>query len=172
MKNLLYIGNKLAIHGNTATSIETLGSFLESEGYHLIYASSKKNKIARLLDMIFCTLKSYKKVDYVLIDVYSTQNFWYAVIISQLCRVMNLKYIAKFHGGDLPNRLLKSPIMCDFIFKNAFKITAPSQYLMIAFQSKYSSNLIYIPNTFEIVKYDFLNREIQPTKIIVGSFFF
>jgi L-malate glycosyltransferase len=171
MKNLLYIGNKLAVHGNTTTSIETLGSFLEFEGYHLTYASSKKNKIARLLHMILVTLKSYKKTDYVLIDVYSTQNFWYAVIISQLCRLLNLKYIAKLHGGDLPNRLNKSPFLCNLIFKNAYKITAPSQYLITAFQPKYHSNLIYIPNTLEIAKYEFLKREFnQPTLLWVRSF--
>lgn len=171
MKNLLYIGNKLAIHGNTATSIETLGSFLELEGYHLTYASSKKNKIARLLDMIFVTIKSSKKIDYVLIDVYSTQNFWYAVLISQLCRVLNLKYIAKLHGGALPDRLKRSPFLCDLIFKNAYKITAPSEYLIEVFQLKYPSNLIYIPNTLEIAKYDFLNRKIhQPKLLWVRSF--
>lgn len=171
MKHLLYIGNKLAVHGNTATSIETLGSFLESEGYHLTYASSKKNKIARLLDMIFVTIKLCKRVDCILIDVYSTQNFWYAVIISQLCRVLNLKYIAKLHGGNLPNRLKNSPFWCDLIFKNAFKITAPSQYLMVAFQYKFASNLMYIPNSVEIANYDFLNREFnQPKLLWVRSF--
>lgn len=171
MKNLLYIGNKLAVHGNTATSIETLGSFLEFEGYHLTYASSKKNKISRLLHMILVTLKSYKKTDYVLIDVYSTQNFWYAMIISQLCRLLNLKYIAKLHGGNLPNRLNKSPFLCNLVFKNAHKITAPSQYLIKAFQPKYHSNLIYIPNTLEIAKYEFLKREFnQPTLLWVRSF--
>lgn len=171
MKNVLYIGNKLAIHGNTTTSIETLGSLLESVGYHLTYASSKRNKIARLLDMIFVTLQSSKKVDYVLIDVYSTQNFWYALIISQLCRVLHLKYIAKLHGGDLPNRLKKSPFLCDLIFNNAYKIAAPSQYLIEAFHLKYGSNLLYIPNTLEIAKYDFLKLEYnQPKLLWVRSF--
>jgi L-malate glycosyltransferase len=171
MKKLLYIGNRLAVHGNTATSIETLGSFLESEGYHLTYASSKKNKIARLLDMIFVTIKSSKRVDFVLIDVYSTQNFWYALIISQLCRFLNLKYIAKLHGGDLPNRLKRNPFLCDLLFKNAYKITAPSHYLMEAFQSKYATNLFYIPNTIEIDKYSFSQKAFVAPKLLwVRSF--
>ena len=62
MKNLLYIGNKLSEHGNTATSIESLGFFLESEGYKVYYASSKKNQILRMIDMIWKTLKYAKKV--------------------------------------------------------------------------------------------------------------
>lgn len=171
MKKLLYIGNKLSIHGNTATSIETLGSFLEAEGFQVYYASSKKNKVFRFIDMFFTTIKYARKVDFVLIDTYSTLNFWYAVIISQLCRVLKLKYIAKLHGGDLPNRLKKSPFYCDLIFKNAYKTTAPSRYLMNAFSNKYSKNLIYIPNTIDISKYDFFDRNfLEPKVLWVRSF--
>lgn len=171
MKKLLYIGNKLSIHGNTATSIETLGSFFEDEGYEMYYASSKKNKIFRFLDMIFSTIKYSKKVDYVLIDTYSTQNFWFAFTISQLCRILSLKYIAKLHGGDLPNRLLKSPFFCDLIFNNAYKITAPSNYLQNAFKLKYNDNLIFIPNTIEIKNYPFAEKEFLIPKLLwVRSF--
>lgn len=170
-KNLLYIGNKLSEHGNTATSIETLGSFLENEGYTLFYASSKKNKLLRLLDMIFSTIKNARKVDYVLIDTYSTQNFWFAFIVSQLCRVLKVKYITKLHGGDLPNRLQRSPFFCDLLFKNAYKITAPSAYLLEAFKSKYPKQLIYIANTIEIQNYTFLTKTFTTPKLLwVRSF--
>ena len=43
MKNLLYIGNKLAHKGKTVTSIETLGRFLEIEGFTVETASNKKH---------------------------------------------------------------------------------------------------------------------------------
>ena len=48
MKSILYIGNKLSDHGYTSTSIETLGLFLEAEGYTVYYASSKKNKFFKI----------------------------------------------------------------------------------------------------------------------------
>lgn len=170
-KNLLYIGNKLSKHGVNATSIETLGAFLEQEGYKVYYASSKKNKLTRILDMIYSTLRYSRKVDYVLIDVYSTQNFYYALIISQLCRFLNIKYIAKLHGGDLPNRLKNSPRLCDLIFKNAFSISAPSNYLLQSFKNKYTKNLHYIPNTIEINKYKFTNKDFSEPKLLwVRSF--
>lgn len=170
-KNLLYIGNKLSEHGNTATSIETLGSFLESEGYNLFYASSKKNKLLRLLDMIFSTIKNAKKVDFVLIDTYSTQNFWFAFVISQLCRILNVKYVTKLHGGDLPNRLKRSPFFCDLLFKNAYKITAPSAYLLNAFRDKYPQHLVYIANTIEIQNYTIITKNFEGPKLLwVRSF--
>ena len=171
MKNLLYIGNKLSDHGYTSTSIETLGTFLEVEGYHVYYASSKKNKFFRMCEMIYLTLKYSKKVDYVLIDTYSTKNFWYAFIISQLCRILNLKYIPKLHGGDLPNRIVRSRFFSNLIFKKAFINIAPSYYLLEAFKKNGYTNLKYIPNTIELKLYTQYKKEFKTPKLLwVRSF--
>ncbi len=169
--NLLYIGNKLSKHGLTVTSIETLGVLLEKEGYRLFYASSKKMKVVRLLDMLYATIKYRKQVDYVLIDTYSTKNFWYAFFVSQLCRILGLKYLPKLHGGDLPNRIARSPRLCTMIFKNAYQNIAPSLYLLKAFNNKGYATINYIPNTIELKKYPFKCREtIAPKLLWVRSF--
>lgn len=171
-KNLLYIGNKLSGHGMTVTSIETLGVLLEAEGFKLTYASSKKNKTLRLIDMLRQTIKCRKVVDYVLIDTYSTYNFWYAFFVSQLCRLLQLKYIPKLHGGDLPHRLAKNPRLCRMIFKHAYRNVVPSGYLHEAFKDKGFAELLYIPNTIELHKYPFLKRDsaVTPKLLWVRSF--
>ena len=94
MKNVLYIGNALSNKGKTSTVIEALSRHLE-ETYAVKIASNKSNKIVRLLDMIGLVLTNRSKTDYVLIDTYSTINFYYALVISQLCRILKLKYIPK-----------------------------------------------------------------------------
>ena len=171
MKSLLYIGNKLSDHGYTSTSIETLGTFLEGEGFQVYYASSKKNKVWRMFEMVFKTFKYAKKVDYVLIDTYSTKNFWYAFIISQLCRVLNLKYLPKLHGGNLPSRIVRSKFFSNLIFKNAYVNIAPSYYLFEAFKKSGYTNLKYIPNTIEIQIYTSSPKEFKSPKILwVRSF--
>ncbi len=171
MKKILYVGNKLSQHGNTTTSIETLGAFLEAEGYTLYYASSKKNQLLRMLDMVFITCKYARKIDVVMIDTYSTKNFWFAFVISQLCRLLHVKYITKLHGGNLPNRLEKNAFTSDMIFKNAYKITAPSRYLLDSFSKKNYENLVYVPNSIDINKYSFKEREIAIPKLLwVRSF--
>ena len=164
--NILYIGNKLSTKGRTVTSIETLGLLLEKEGCTLYYASSKENKILRLIEMLFKTFQYRNKVDYVLIDTYSTLNFWYAFFVSQLCRILKLKYIAKLHGGDLPNRLQKNPMLCKMIFKNAYKNIAPSGYLLEAFENKGFAEVLYIPNTIEIQNYPFKQRNESIPKLL------
>lgn len=169
--NLLYIGNKLSKHGYNTTVIETLGSSLSNEGYKVVYASDKKNQVFRLLDMIFKTIGNSFKTDYVLIDTYSTSSFYYALLISQLCRIFRLKYIPILHGGNLPHRIEKSPFLCDLIFKKAYKNVAPSGYLWNAFKDKYEANLVFIPNSIVIKEYEFSNKEFRVPKVLwVRSF--
>lgn len=171
MKHLLYIGNKLSNHGYTSTSIETLGAFLEDEGFHVFYASSKKSKVMRMFEMIFKTCKYAKKVDYVLIDTYSTKNFWYAFVISQLCRMLKVKYIPKLHGGNLPNRIVRSKFFSDLIFNNAHVNIAPSFYLYDTFRKSGYTNLKYIPNTIELQLYTQTQKEFKIPKLLwVRSF--
>lgn len=163
---ILYIGNKLEKHGNNVTSIDSLGKLLEAEGHRLTYASSAKNKMVRLLDMIVTTIKSARKTDVVLIDTYSTANFYYALIISQLCRIFNLKYIPLLHGGDLPNRLKNTPKLSRLLFKNAWINVSPSRYLQTEFESAGFHKIKYIPNSIEIQNYKFKSRNTQNCRLL------
>ncbi len=175
MKNILYIGNKLNKESSNISSIESLGFLLESEGYTLYYASSKRNKTQRLIEMVWLTITLNRKVDFVLIDTYSTWNFYYAFIVSQLCRMLQLKYIPILHGGNLPSRLKNNPKLCSMIFNNAYKNVSPSFYLKAEFEKyNYAVNnyaVTYIPNSIEIEKYKFKERAYKTINLLwVRSF--
>lgn len=172
MKRILYIGNKLSQHGYTPTSIETLGAFFELEGYSLFYSSEKKNQIMRFLDMVFSVFKYRKQVDFVIIDTYSTISFWYVLMVSQLCRFFQLKYIPILHGGNLPKRLDATPRLCKMVFNHSYKNVAPSGYLLDAFSKRGYTNLVYIPNSIDLTHYPYLkDREvIFPKMLWVRSF--
>ncbi len=171
MRNLLYIGNALSKHGFNQTSIETLGPLLEREGYKVSYASSRRSKVLRMLEMIWVTLNHAGKTDYVLIDTYSTYNFWYAFVISQLCRLMRMKYIMKLHGGNLPARLINSRKLCQMMFCNSYKNVAPSGYLQQAFIGAGFGNTIFVPNAIELRNYKFVRRpSLKPNILWVRSF--
>lgn len=170
-KNLLYIGNKLSKKGNTITSIETLGSFFLKEGFSVIAVSSVKNKVLRLFDMILTVIKNKRRVSYVLIDAYSTQNFYYAVIIGRLCSIVNIPYIPILRGGNLPSRLKRNPGLCKALFGKAFTNVVPSKYLLEQFKEQGIINLTFIPNTLEIGNYPFKHRKsITPKLLWVRSF--
>jgi glycosyltransferase involved in cell wall biosynthesis len=108
--------------------------------------------------MGYSVFKYRDKVDYVLIDTYSTFSFWYVLMVSQLCRIFQLKYIPILHGGNLPYRLDNSPIISKLIFNHSFRNVAPSGYLLNAFQKRNFSNLVFIPNTIDLKEYPNANK--------------
>ena len=157
--------------GATVTSVETLSTLLRQEGYEVIVASSKINKAIRIMDMIGHVIRFGRQSGYVLIDTYSTSNFWYAVIVAWCCRFYDLPYIPILRGGNLPHRLATNPNTSKKLFNNASLNLAPSYYLIDAFNKKGISNIKYIPNTVFLDNYAFIKREsLSPNLLWVRSF--
>ena len=170
MKKLLYIGNDFAKSSNYHSAMETLSNLLMDEGFMVVKSSSIKNKGLRLLAMCFAIFKHKQTVNYILIDTFSTLNFWYAVLISQLARVFKLSYIPILHGGNLPKRLDKSPFFSKLIFNNSYLNVTPSKYLEVEFAER-NFKTIYIPNPIDITNYSFkLRKKIQPKLLWVRAF--
>lgn len=167
---ILYIGNQLSQHGLNKTTIETLGPNLENEGFNVVYASNKKQFFIRLFAMIKACLFG-QSVDYILIDTYSTNAFWYAFACSQIARFRRIKYIPVLHGGNLPNRLQKNPKIARAIFKHAYQNVAPSNYLKSEFEKHGYANITYIPNSIPMHEYTFKDRNvIHPNLLWVRAF--
>lgn len=170
MINLLYIGNDLSKKTNYNSSMNTLCEHLTLSGVHITRASNKNNKVLRLLDMLLKVLMYHKKVSYVIIDTFSTSNFYYALLVSQLARLVNLKYIPILHGGNLPSRLINNKNLSNLIFRNSYRNISPSNYLKTKFEEhEFSAELI--PNILEIDNYKFKSRNIlQPNLLWVRAF--
>lgn len=167
---IIYVGNDLAGKSKYHSAYATLKQHLLSDGFEVIGTSSKKNQILRLLDMIWTVLCNVKKTDYILIDVFSTSAFYYAYIISGLARIFNIKYIPILHGGNLPNRLDKSPKLSASIFENSIKNVSPSKFLQSEFMSR-GYDTIVVSNTIQIENYEFKERtEISPKLLYVRAF--
>ncbi|PQJ73304.1 glycosyltransferase family 4 protein [Polaribacter butkevichii] len=169
-KRILYIGNNLSKKSKYKTSIAILSELLEKERFQLTVVSNKPNKLIRLLDMMYKTILLRNKVDFVLIDTFSTLNFYYAYIIALICKFFSLKYIPILRGGDLPKRLLNNPVLSKTIFSNAYKNVAPSNYLKTAFK-KENFNSEFIANTIPLSDYLYVERtNIKPKLLWVRSF--
>lgn len=171
MKNLVYIGNELKARGGTPTSIDILAPLLRAEGFTVHTASSKKNQLLRLSDMLTTIIRHHKSTDIVLIDTYSTRNFWYAVICAQLCSMLSLDYILLLHGGDLNQRLKTQPEITEKLFNNARLNICPSCYMKEILQQAGITNTRFIPNPVWLVDYKFKLREKpEPRLLWVRSF--
>ncbi|WBL24847.1 glycosyltransferase family 4 protein [Zunongwangia sp. HGR-M22] len=168
VKKVLYIGNKLAHTGSTPTSADILPGLLEKEGYIVYSFSAKENKILRLLDMLKSVLMFSNKVDWIIIDVYSTQNFWYAYLCGMLSKMKGVQYINILHGGNLEKRLRKRFFS---FFQNAKYNIAPSEFFYSKFSTVGLSNLKFIPNSIKLDEYNFKERfQFAPKIIWVRAF--
>ncbi len=165
MKRIVYIGNNLTKKTTYNSTMITLSELLVHQGYSVTVSSDKSNKILRLFDMCLCVLKNRNKVDVILIDTFSTLNFYYAFIISQLARLISINYIPILHGGNLPARLDSSNFMSGLIFKNSYKNISPSIYLQQEFSNR-GFRSEYIPNSIHIKEYDFKERQHLSPKIL------
>ena len=166
MKNLLYIGNELEPRGGSPTSIDSLTPLLKKEGFEVRTSSAKENKLLRLSEMMTSIIRNKSWADVVLIDTYSTRNFWYAVLTAELCSKLNLDYILLLHGGDLPGRLKNTPKLSASLFKKAKLNIAPSLYLFQEFQQAGFMNISYIPNTIFLEDYPFKIRKVIKPKLL------
>jgi len=170
MQKLLYIGNNLNTANSNVTSIQSLGAQLKKEGYQVKYASSIEHKLGRLFHMIWSCIRYSKWVDTVLIDTYSTQNFYYAFFCSQLCRILRIPYIPILHGGNLPERLVNNPRLSNLIFKHSKVNVSPSLYLYSEFSSK-GYDIAHIPNSIDLKKYDLRPKNYEAVQLLwVRSF--
>lgn len=161
----------MAIHGKSPTAIDLLPQKLGQEGFSVRTASSKKSKFFRLMEMVFTTIQNRNWAQLVLIDTYSTQNFYYAVLVAKLCRVFKLPYIPIVHGGNLPLRLKNSKNLSRKLFGKAQTIVAPSTYMMEQFKSYGFEKMVCIPNNIQIVEYPFkLRKSVTPKLLWVRSF--
>jgi glycosyltransferase involved in cell wall biosynthesis len=167
---LLYIGNALSGHGYSPTSADIMPELFQKAGFEVKVVSSKKSVIFRFFEMLSGVFWSARSTDYVLIDTYSTKNFWYAYLCSRLSRVMMLRYIPILRGGDLPQRMDRSPGMAKVVFGHAYRNVAPSGYLLDALKERgFMGELI--PNTLNVEDYKFRLREtIRPKLLYVRAF--
>ena len=121
MKKALYLGNKTSSYKITKTTMETLEPLL-AEFINLKTSSNKKNKIFRFFSMLFDFYRYGLTSDFIIIDVYSTLAFYYAVCFGQLSKTFNIKYILVLHGGDLPMKYKLKPNLINYLFKNSYKV--------------------------------------------------
>jgi glycosyltransferase involved in cell wall biosynthesis len=166
---ILYVGNMLSKHGSSINFMELLVPKL-AHAFHIKAASSKKNKMLRLLDMLFLIYRNRRTTKLVLIDTYSTSAFIYAQLAAKVCHFLSLPYVPVLHGGNLPDRFKHDTEKVKSFLGNAERIISPSLYLQDFF-SQQGFSVSFIPNFISLESYTFLERrEVRPKLLWVRAF--
>jgi glycosyltransferase involved in cell wall biosynthesis len=166
---IIYIGNMLSKHGSSINFMELLVPKLANT-YPIQAASSKKNKLFRLMDMLQLIYRNRHTSKVVFIDTYSTSAFIYAHLAAKVCVYLNLPYVPILHGGNLPEKFNSDTKKVKSFLGNAKSIISPSLYLQDFFTEK-GFSVIFIPNFITLDNYAFLERRaVRPKLLWVRAF--
>ena len=165
MMKLICIGNYFSDAQHSQSIWQDLVFHLRQEGYFVITASGKNNKILRLLDMLSTIWD--KKNDYQIaqIDIFSGHAFIWALLSVKLLRLINKPIILTLHGGNLPAFSIHHKNQIRWLLSQANTVTVPSRYLLDTMQS-YRKDLILIPNGLDIKRYCYVQR-VSPRPILI-----
>ncbi len=161
---ILYVGNILSKHGFTPTTIESLSPIL-SRLFGVTTCSNKKNKALRLAHMITTIFKHRRTTDLVLIDTYSSNAFFFALVAAVVANLLGIKYVPIIHGGAFPARFQSSPKLCRFLFTRSVTNVTVSGYMS---QVLNAEGLCYseIPNFIRVSEYPYLHRSQTELRIL------
>lgn len=148
MEKLVYVGNKRLESTDNPTTIDTLSKKL-SPFFELISVSSKKNIFVRYLDIVF-TVMFNNKNSIILVDTYSGLAWWYAASVAFISKTLKAKYILILHGGNLPIRAHSNVKIARFMFDNAHRLVAPSDYLKRSLAFCTHNDIKVIPNFIDL----------------------
>jgi glycosyltransferase involved in cell wall biosynthesis len=123
----------------------------------MLYASDKKNPALRLLDMLNTIWLNRKDIGAVLIDTYSSSAFYYAWASAGLCSRLKINYIPILRGGNLPERMAKSPGLSASVFGKSFTNVVISGYLQKSVE-EHKFGYTLIPNNINLALYPFRHR--------------
>ena len=136
----------------------------------IISVSEKKNKILRILHIVWTILRNIKKTKLVIIHSFSTKAFYITFLTALLCRLMRIKYFVLVHGGNYPARIQSSPAFVKMIFSYSSKNLSPSKYLQFHF-SKLGYVFDFVPNAIDLSLFKFKERvNFKPNLLWVRAF--
>lgn len=155
----LYLSSFPAGQGDYQTACAMLADVLRDQGYELHTASPFKNIFAKFLHMAGVYCRRFFRFRVLIIDVFSSLAFWYAVFFAFLGRLTGKKVVLILHGGNLPEKADNAPFWMRFLFRQAHAVTAPSAFLRDEMMQRFPVCVSVIHNALEVELYPGRVRE-------------
>jgi len=164
-KNVLLVGNFFSSSMGARGVCEDLGEQLASNGWTVYSTSLKKNRPARLIDIVTTVWRLRKKYGVAHIDVYSGAAFIWAEAACWALRRAKKPYVLTLHGGDLPEFSRRWQGRVIRLLRSAAVVTSPSRYLRDQMQC-YREDLQLMPNPLDLKQYPFRLREAPKPNLV------
>jgi glycosyltransferase involved in cell wall biosynthesis len=154
---ILLIGSFLSSSGGTRSVCEELAERLEKRGWPVLTVSRKRNRLARLHDILWTIVSRRKQYEVAQIDVFSGAAFLWAELACLTLRSLGKPYILSLHGGNLPAFAARRQGRVRRLLAGANDVTAPSSYLQTELGSL-RSDITLLPNALDLDRYPFRLR--------------
>ena len=142
-----------------------MGDLFSNEGYSVISASSKLNRVLRLIEIIDTVIRNRKAIDVLIVEVYSGMNFVVADIVGRIPRFFGLPTIFVLHGGNLPQFTKRYSSWTKRVLARADKLVAPSKFLKRELQ-ELGPPIEVIGNVVSLGDYPFQLRKSAAPKLL------
>lgn len=148
---------------------ETLGRLFQQSGYRIRRASSIKNPALRTAHQ-FLALLLWRRVDILVIAVFSGRSFWIAEFATRLGELTGKRMVLFLHGGNLPVFGPERRNWVEKVFGRADLVLAPSEFLAATFRD-WGVDVRVIPNVLAIENYEYSPRvEARPNLLWMRTF--
>lgn len=160
---VLFIGTFLSKKTGTKGISEKLMESLKNSGLKFISASSKKNQVIRMLNIICKCL--FSKCDIIHIDTFSGPAFKITETASSIGHFRGKRIIMTLRGGKLPEFYNRYPQRVKKALAKSAYIQTPSLYLKDYF-AKQNIHLQYLPNSIKLNNFPFDRNNVKPHTLL------
>jgi glycosyltransferase involved in cell wall biosynthesis len=163
VNKVLFIGSFLSRSFGSKDVAEKISNLLTIDGYDFILCSRRKNKVSRLLSILFTILLFKGRIIH--FDVFSGQAFRITQFGGFLARIRKKRILYTLHGGALIEFAEKHPRLIKQVFGKADYIQTPSLFLKEYFEHE-GYKVSYLPNPIDLAKFPFHRDLVKPYKLL------
>jgi glycosyltransferase involved in cell wall biosynthesis len=164
--SLLLVGNFLSGKNAGSRSVsEDLAERLRAAGWQIVTTSDKRQRLARLSDMLRTAWSRRQAYRVANVEIYSGAAFIWAEAVCLLLRRIGKPYILTLHGGNLPVFARRHPGRVRRLLASGRAVTTPSRYLLENLRT-YRQDLRLLPNPIDLDAYPFTERAHPAPRLI------
>jgi len=157
---ILFVANFLGSAGLNRAYSEELSDRLEARGWGIVRTSRRRNRAARIVDMLHVAWRERHAYDIAHVDVFSGPSFVWAEAVCAELALLGKRYVLTLRGGRLPEFAARWRGRVGRLLRSAARVTVPSGFLLETMRA-YRGDLELRPNAVDTSRYAFRLRE-QP----------
>lgn len=154
---VLLIGNFFVGGSGTRGVGQDLAVALKMAGWSVLTSSSRRGRVARLMDFLFTVWRHRNQYHVAHVDVYSGPAFVWAELVCWALRMVKKPYVLTLRGGNLPSFARTNGTRVPRLLQSSSIVTTPSAYLFEQMRP-YRHTLVLLPNPLDLSKYAFKLR--------------